>query len=181
MLIIIAYTSAPYSRMRLAEGHAEARVAHWAPPIDLLTTPELPGERTGYRLNPNEIFVYEKWRGGEGSRGVAIRHRVYAGKSYTITFYELVDGRGWAHDHCRDQPEGCTIETLGRLRRIGQVYLHRQQMILCALRTDLVNKVTPWAFEEGSDNSRSSTASSAKIVIRKYITSMHRMHRKHEN
>ena len=151
--------------MRLAEGHAEARVAHWAPPIDLLTTPELPGERTGYRLNPNEIFVYEKWRGGEGSRGVAIRHRVYAGKSYTITFYELVDGRGWAHDHCRDQPEGCTIETLGTAEadRDGGLFAQTtNDFVRATRRISSIASDTLGFRREGSDNSRSSTASSAE-------------------
>ncbi len=60
------------------------------------TAPAYPGERTDQYVEVGDAFAFTSTQ--------TVTHAHSDGHEYTITFYQLADGRGWVHDF-NDQPE----------------------------------------------------------------------------
>ena len=72
--------------------------------VGVRIAPAYPGERTGNSVKPKETFLCV---------GTAtVEHTHTDCKSYTITCFELADGRGWVHDFDSGAPGPRTITVL---------------------------------------------------------------------
>ncbi len=65
--------------------------------VDIRKSPALLSDRTGERVEFSGTFAF--------SSTASIQHKHSDGKEYSITFFELIDGRGWVHDFVADRAD----------------------------------------------------------------------------
>jgi hypothetical protein len=63
-----------------------------------------PGERTGQSIKSGQAFEFDDT--------VKMPHTDSDGKTHDITFFNLSDGRGWAHDFCPDKDDEKQIQVM---------------------------------------------------------------------
>lgn len=65
--------------------------------VGIRREPVYPGERAVEGLRAGEVIAF--------TETATFQYSHSDGKSYTITFYRLADGRGWVHDFDPKKPE----------------------------------------------------------------------------
>ena len=72
-----------------------------------------PGDRTGQSVEAGAVVAFKSIK--------TVQHRHSDGQDYTITLYELSDGRGWLHDFKSKNPG---VRSLERCRAVSSWALH---------------------------------------------------------